>query len=372
MSQPCEDSLSYSDLKEGRDWNRSAELQADEDKHGKHATSLHYAQDLLNFRMTRGNHFDDARAANLLNRALRYFMNRWLSRAWQEWWAKLQELRHQMYIVAGALKRMQNLKLSQAWEQWQFWYEEHKRSQFLLAGAMNRFLKRQLSMAFEKWQYEAQEMKRSAYLLAGAMNRMLKRQLSMAFEKWQYEAAEMKRALYFLSGALKRMQNLKLSQAWEQWQFVAEEARYQAMLLTKAVMKMMKRQLAMAMTRWLDWYDDLLAQKEMLTNIVLRMLKRQLAIAFYTWEGKLAKYYVGLPPPVEVEAAPVVHHAVEALPQRKRQQEHYSAYKPPAKIVEPLRAEGRLGYRLGDLPVPMSKRGLNNPRAILVSQHSLR
>ena len=70
MSQRCEEAMSFADLKEGRDWNLTAELRADEEKHGKHATSLHYAQDLLNFRMTKNNHFDESRSANLLNRAL--------------------------------------------------------------------------------------------------------------------------------------------------------------------------------------------------------------------------------------------------------------------------------------------------------------
>ena len=353
-------SVSYS----GRDWDDSPEQRLLEKKHGIHTTSIHYAQDLLNFSVSKSHAMDEARVASLLSLALKRFRNRHVSKAWEEWQFKYEQIKHQRFIVAGAMRRMIHRKLSMAWEQWQFIYAEWLAQKNLLMNAMKKFLHRQLFRAWNMWRDWAAEMRRQAYALNGALTRMRNRQLSMAFEKWQYEAEKAKHEKFILGGALKRMQNFQLSRAWERWQFVAEEARYQKELLRKGLMKMIKQKLAMALTRWLFWYDELMHQKAKLRNALLRMQNRLLATAFYTWESKLAKYYLAPPSPL---LEPVVPDPTPVEPRVRIAR--YTPVKHVPKIIQPLGAETRLGYRLGEVPVPLERRGLNDPRAVLVSQY---
>ena len=63
-----------------------------------------------------------------------------------------EQVKHQQFMMAGALNRMRNLKLSQAWEKWQYEYEEAKRLQYMLSGAIKRMQNLKLSQAWESWQ----------------------------------------------------------------------------------------------------------------------------------------------------------------------------------------------------------------------------
>ena len=67
--------------------------------------------------------------------------------------------RRSLHSAGGALRRFILRKMSMAWEQWQYTAKQMARELYAVGGAVNRMLQRQLSMAFEKWQAEAAQMK---------------------------------------------------------------------------------------------------------------------------------------------------------------------------------------------------------------------
>jgi len=224
----------------------------------------------------------------LIKGAMRRWMMRNLSAAWNTWRALASRLKRQESLLRHGCGSLMNRLLSRAFHQWLFQTRKADSDRYLLTLGGMRWVRLKEYRHFRTWRDNNQVMLEAKRKVAHALGHWCNLQLAQVWNRWVLWHAELLQQKMLAIQAVRKWRARERARAYNKWVEHAAQARHQHQILRKSLGRWLLGEMSKALQKWLTHNQEAREQRDLMRRAAGRMRNTLLAQAFSRWSEQLA------------------------------------------------------------------------------------